>query len=71
MPDASRKAHESEYYNRLGLNQLTIDKLHALRSMRLDARHEERAATLLAMLDKQISGFVDDALTLFEGKKRK
>ena len=71
MPDSQRKAHESEYYNKLGLNQLTIEKLHALRAMRLDTKHEERAATLLAMLDKQISNFVDDALTLFESKKRK
>ena len=71
MPESERKAHESEYYNRLGLNQITIDKLHALRAMRLDVKHEERAATLLAMLDKQISSFVDDALTLFESKKKK
>lgn len=70
MQDAARLAHESEYYNRLGLNQRTIDKLRALRALRADDRHAERAAALLAMLDRQICSFVDDALLLFESKKR-
>ncbi|MEG1633519.1 MAG: helix-turn-helix transcriptional regulator [Oscillospiraceae bacterium] len=68
--DSARLAGESEFYNRLGLNQRTIDKLHALRALRADESHAERAATLLSMLDRQICGFVDDALTLLEQKLR-
>ncbi len=56
---ASRRAVESEYYNALGLNQRTIGRLREL-------REREPAAELLAMLDRMICGFAEDALKLIE-----
>ncbi len=69
--ESVRLAHESEFYNRLGLNQRTIEKLRALREKRSHEVEAERAAALMAMLDRQICDFVDDALTLVTGKPRR
>lgn len=66
--DTNRKAHESELYNRLGLNQKTIDKLHRLRELRAHEHEGDRAAALMSMLDRQISDFVDDAIALIGAK---
>jgi len=62
--DTARAACESDFYNALGLNQATLDKLRALRALREDPARAGQAAALLAMLDKQIGGFADDALKL-------
>lgn len=64
VDDSLRLGFESDYYNRLGLNQVTIDKLCELRSMCADEAHRERAAALQSMLDKQIFSFAEDALKI-------
>ena len=66
--DAARRAVESDYYNALGLNQRTIDRLRALRERQADERVGERAAALLAMLDRMVCSFADDAVRLLEEK---
>ena len=66
--EASRMALESEYFNALGLNQRTIDRLRALRERQADERVSARAAALLAMLDRLICGFADDAERLLDEK---
>ena len=66
--EASRMALESEYFNALGLNQRTIDRLRALRERQADERVSARAAALLAMLDRLICGFADDAEKLLDEK---
>ena len=66
--DAARMAVESDYYNALGLNQRSIDSLRALRGKQSDERTSEKAAALLAMLDKLICDFAEDALKLLEEK---
>ena len=67
--DAMRLAFESDFYNRLGLNQATIDMLHRLRAMRSDDALAEDAAALLSMLDRQIQVFAGDAVRLLEKKQ--
>ena len=67
--DAARKALESDYYNALGLNQKTIDRLRALREKQADPHCSETAAELLSMLDRIICSFADDALKLLDEKK--
>lgn len=66
--EAARRALESDYYNALGLNQRTIDRLRALRERQGDERVSEKAAALLAMLDKIICDFAEDAEKLLEVK---
>ena len=66
--DAGRMALESEYFNALGLNQRTIDRLRALREKQADEKSAAEAAALLAMLDRLICSFADDALAMLEGK---
>ena len=66
--EASRMALESEYFNALGLNQRTIDRLRALRERQADDRVSARAAALLAMLDRLICSFADDAEKLLDEK---
>ncbi len=66
--DASRKALESDYFNALGLNQRTIDRLKALRERQADPHTGEKAASLLAMLDRLICSFADDAVKLLDEK---
>lgn len=63
---ASRRAVESEYYNALGLNQRTISRLRELREHHATDADSEAAATLLAMLDRIICSFAEDALKLIE-----
>lgn len=65
VEESMRLGYESDFYNRLGLNQNTISKLCELRAKRSD---DEKAATLLSMLDKQICVFTDDALNLLKQK---
>lgn len=67
--EATRLAFESDFYNRLGLNQVTIDKLRRLRAMRSDEALSEDSAALLAMLDRQIQTFAEDAVKLLEKKQ--
>lgn len=64
--EATRKAVESDYYNALGLNQRTIDRLRALREKQSDERCEKRASSLLSLLDKLISAYASDALEMLE-----
>ncbi|MFR5782464.1 MAG: helix-turn-helix transcriptional regulator [Oscillospiraceae bacterium] len=66
--EATRKAVESDYYNALGLNQRTIDRLRSLREKRADERLSERAAALMAMLDRLICDFAEDAEELLKTK---
>lgn len=66
--EAARKALESDYYNALGLNQRTIDRLRSLREKRADERLGERAAALMAMLDRIICDFAEDAEALLDIK---
>ena len=66
--EAARRALERDYYNALGLNQRTIDRLRALRERQGDERVSEKAAALLAMLDKIICDFAEDAEKLLEVK---
>ena len=66
--DAGRMALESEYFNALGLNQRTIDRLRALREKQADEKSAAEAAALLAMLDRLICSFADDALAMLEGR---
>ena len=66
--DASRKAMESDYYNALGLNQRTIDRLRALREKQADDHVSDKAAALLAMLDRIICDFAEDAEKLLQIK---
>lgn len=66
--EAGRRALESDYYNALGLNQRTIDRLRSLREKRGDERLGERAAALMAMLDRIICDFAEDAEALLEMK---
>ena len=66
-----RLAFESDFYNRLGLNQATIDRLSLLRAMRSDQALAEDAAALLSMLDRQIRVFAEDAMKLLEEKQEK
>ncbi len=68
--EAVRLAHESDYYNGLGLNQHTIDMLRELRSRRSAKAEGDRAAELMSMLDKQICSFVGDALALIDAKNK-
>ena len=69
--DAVRLAFESDFYNRLGLNQATIDKLRQLRAMRSDEALAVDAAALLSMLDRQIQVFAEDAVKFLEKKQDK
>ena len=66
--EAGRRALESDYYNALGLNQRTIDRLRSLREKRADERLGERAAALMAMLDRIICDFAEDAEALLDIK---
>ena len=66
--DAARRALESDYYNALGLNQRTIDRLRALREKQADEHTGDHAAALLAMLDRIVCDFADDAIKLLESK---
>ena len=66
--EAGRRALESDYYNALGLNQRTIDRLRSLREKRADERLSERAAALMAMLDRLICDFAEDAEELLKTK---
>ena len=61
-------ALESDYYNALGLNQKTIDRLKSLREKQADEKIAGRAAALLAMLDKIVCDFAEDAEKLLEEK---
>ncbi len=66
--EAGRRALESDYYNALGLNQKTIDRLRALRERQADEKLSERAAALMAMLDRQICALAAEAEALLELK---
>ena len=66
--DAARMALESDYYNALGLNQKTIDRLKSLREKQADEKIAGSAAALLAMLDKIVCDFAEDAEKLLEEK---
>ena len=66
--EAGRRALESDYYNALGLNQRTIDRLRSLREKRADERLSERAAALMAMLDRLICDFAEGAEELLKTK---
>ena len=66
--EAGRRALESDYYNALGLNQKTIDRLRSLRERQADERAGERAAALMAMLDRQVCALAEEALLLLELK---
>ena len=59
--EAGRRALESDYYN-------TIDRLRSLREKRADERLGERAAALMAMLDRIICDFAEDAEALLDIK---
>lgn len=59
-------AWESEYYNRLGLNEATLESLRKLRGLRAVPACAEQAAGMLSMLDKQIAAFAQEALRLLE-----
>lgn len=66
--EAGRRALESDYYNALGLNQKTIDRLRSLRERQADERLSERAAALMAMLDRQICALAEEAELLLDLK---
>lgn len=64
--EAGRRALESDYYNALGLNQRTIDRLRSLRERQADEKLSERAAALMAMLDRQICALAEEAELLLD-----
>ncbi len=66
--EAGRRALESDYYNALGLNQKTIDRLKGLRELQADEKLGERAAALMAMLDRQVCALAGEAEQLLELK---
>ncbi len=70
-PDAEheRRALESDYYNALGLNQRTIDRLKMLRSKQADERTADMAAAFISILDKLICDYADGALEMLEERK--
>lgn len=63
-----RLGYESDFYNALGLNQHTLEKLRALRALQGVRRTGEQAGAMLAMLDRQICSFADDAIAVLEKK---
>lgn len=64
--EAARRAVESEYYNALGLNQRTIERLRELREHQAAETGSENAAALMSMLDRLVCSFAEDALKLLE-----
>lgn len=64
--EASRLALESEYYSALGLSQRAIEQLHALRERAELGDDDCRASELMAMLDRLICSFAEDALKLLD-----
>lgn len=57
VPDEDKMSAESDSYHALGLSQAAVDRLKALRAQ---AAEDEKAATLLTLLDRLICSYTDE-----------